>query len=65
MKHRKEYAVYKGDKFLFIGTRKERAERFNVEQKTVSFWATPSNVKRMGTDSKRLVAVILSDKEEL
>lgn len=42
-----EYAVYRGDELLFIGTRKECAEYFNVSVETVSFWCTPSNFKRM------------------
>lgn len=44
---KKEYAVYKGDKFLFVGTIKECAEHFNVSKDTVIFWATPSNFKRV------------------
>ena len=42
-----EYAVYKGDKFLFVGTIKECAEHFKVKRDTVIFWATPSNFKRI------------------
>ena len=36
-----------GDEFLFVGTRKECAEYFNVSPDTVTFWATPSNFKRL------------------
>lgn len=46
---KKEYAIYKGEKVLFIGTSKECAEHFNVTRKTVYFWATPANKKRADT----------------
>lgn len=36
-----------GDKFLFAGTRKECAEHFKVKPETVTFWATPTNQKRI------------------
>lgn len=42
----KEYAIYKGEKLLFIGTSEECAEHFGVTRKTVYFWATPANKKR-------------------
>ena len=46
---KKEYAVYKGDKFLFLGTIKECAKFFNVKVRTVYFWASPANKKRVDT----------------
>lgn len=41
-----------GDKFLFLGTRKECAEYFNVSVETVTFWGTPSNLKRIENRGK-------------
>lgn len=43
---KKEYAVYKGDKFLFIGTADEIAKQFKVKRKTVYFWVSPANKRR-------------------
>ena len=47
-----EYAVYKGDKILDIGTRKELAKKFNVTVDTVQFWGTPANKRRLASRRK-------------
>ena len=53
------YAVYKGDKFLFMGTSKECAKYFGVKQKTVWFWHSPANKK---IDKKgRKIAIIVEE----
>ena len=41
-----EYALYKGDKLLEIGTIKELSEKLDVKEKTLRFYATPSYYKR-------------------
>lgn len=41
------YALYKGDKFLDIGTSKELSEKYNIKRKTIQFYSTPSYKKRM------------------
>lgn len=40
------YAVYKGDEFLDLGTAKELSKKFNVKEKTIHYWSTPTNRKR-------------------
>lgn len=45
-KKKPEYAVYKADKFLFIGTVDELSEYFNVKKSTVRYWACKTNLKR-------------------
>jgi hypothetical protein len=47
-----EYAVYKGDKFITVGTAKEIAEELNVKQKTVYVWACPYHHRRAGLNTK-------------
>ena len=42
----KEYAVYKGEEILGIGTADELAKKLNVKRKTIFFWGTPSGHKR-------------------
>lgn len=42
-----EYAIYKGDKFIDIGTAKELAEKCNVKPETIEFYASPSYLKRL------------------
>lgn len=37
-----EYALYKGENFLFIGTAEECAEQLKVAVETVKFYATRS-----------------------
>lgn len=46
---RKEYAIYKGENQLFVGTIQECMKYFNVKRETVYFWASPANIKRADT----------------
>lgn len=39
------YAIYKGDEFLDLGTAKELAQKFNVKEKTIHYWHTPTHKK--------------------
>lgn len=70
MKKKKVYAVYKGDNFLQLGTVKELAEYFNVSEKTIRHWATPSYEKRRGGKRKtgknrtHKIAILIEDEEE-
>lgn len=58
MNREKTYALYRGEKFLAIGTKKELAELLNVKVETVSFYATPSYKKRANeAKSRRLVRI--------
>ena len=36
-RHRKEYALYKGEEFLDIGNAKELAEKYGLREKTI-YW---------------------------
>lgn len=60
-----EYAVYKGDEIIAIGTRKELAEKFNVKRSTVRFWSTPANIRRISNrrrgNSKGKLAIKIED----
>lgn len=42
----KEYALYKGENILAIGTIKELAKKFNVKEKTMRFYGTPANLRK-------------------
>lgn len=71
MKKKTEFALYKGETFLDIGTREELAKKFNVSVDTITYWSTPSNYKRLankqgrkGGYSEGIVAVRLDDKIE-
>ena len=61
----KEYAVYKGEEILGIGTAKELAEKLNVKPKTVQFWSTPANHKRNQTSTaNRKIAIVLEKEDD-
>ena len=51
MKH-KQYALYKGEECLAIGTKKELAKQFNVKERTIEFYQTPAHLKRMEKSTK-------------
>lgn len=42
----KEYALYKGDKFIDIGTKEYLANLLNVRKETIEFYASPTQLKR-------------------
>lgn len=46
MRKNKEYALYKGEKCLAIGTIKEIAEQMNVKYKTIYFYTMPAYKRR-------------------
>lgn len=58
----KHYAIYKGETFLFEGTARECAEHFNVAERTVYFWASPTQHKRANENWK--IAIAINDEEE-
>lgn len=43
----KEYAMYRGEDLLCIGTIREIAEELNVKVETVRFYLTPTYQKRL------------------
>lgn len=58
MDKEKIYALYRGEKFLGVGTKKELAELLNVKVETISFYATPAYKKRTNqAKSRRLVLI--------
>ena len=46
---RKEYAIYKGEEQIFVGTIEECMRHFGVKRRTVQYWACPANIKRADT----------------
>lgn len=50
-----EYAVYKGEGIISIGTVEEIAEELNIKKDTVRFYGTPSWIKRTTESARRLV----------
>ena len=56
--HEKEYALYKGDKLLAIGTARELADKFCVKVSTIHFYKSPTYTKRTSdARGRRLVEI--------
>lgn len=41
------FALYKGEKFIDIGTAKELAKKRNVKPETIHFLSTPANLRKI------------------
>ena len=57
-----EYALYRGEEVLAIGTKNEIARTLGIKPETVLFYGTPSYRKRRKTDDRRIL--IRLDEEE-
>ena len=57
------YAIYRGDEFLFMGTREECAKEFGITENTIHFYSTNAYNKRIraDNDNTRIVAERLGD----
>lgn len=52
----KEYALYKGDELLAMGTKREIAEQLGISVRSVTCYGTPSYAKRTNEkDGRRLI----------
>lgn len=55
----KEYALYKGEECLAIGTIREIAKKMNVKERTIYFYTTPTYKKRVKAGKNRRELVTL------
>ncbi len=53
MRNPKYYALYKGDKFIDLGTKEYLANLLNVRQKTIEFYATPAHLRKLNSKKSR------------
>lgn len=55
----KEYALYKGEECLAIGTLKEIAKKMNVKERTIYFYTTLTYKKRSkkGKNRRKLIKI--------
>lgn len=51
---------YKGDNFLFMGTKKECSEYLNVKENTISFYTTPAYQKK-NKSGNRIIVIKVDD----
>lgn len=61
MKRNSQYALYKGEKLVGIGTKKELAELLKVRVETITFYTTPTHRKR----SKNGYCVVKIEEEKM
>ena len=59
----KVFALYKGDKFIDIGTKEYLANLLNVRKETIEFYASPTQLKR-NKDNCYVVVRIDDDERE-
>lgn len=52
-----EYALYKGDVLLEIGTAKEIAEKLGIKKTSVYFYGTPACRKRNKNNARILIKI--------
>ncbi|TCU72906.1 hypothetical protein EV204_105242 [Tissierella praeacuta] len=59
----KEYALYKGEEILAMGTVSEIAKEMNIKKETVLYYRTPTQKKRSKSDNCRIL-IPLNEEEE-
>jgi hypothetical protein len=62
IRQKQEFAIYKNDDFICIGTAKECAEMLNVKVDTIYFYATPTHLMRSGIDVKKFSNLVFKKK---
>lgn len=63
MKDKKIYAIYKGEKFIDVGTRYELAERLGVKPYTIYFYTTNSYKRRNKKENSKRIEIYVIDEE--
>jgi len=53
-----EYAVYKGDEMLVLGTLEHCAKELNIKPENVLFYKTPTYLKRTTEETGRRLVVL-------
>lgn len=51
----KEYALYKGEELIAMGTKKEIAEQLGISPSTVGYYSTPVYARRTTERGRRLI----------
>lgn len=59
------YALYKGDKFIDLGTKEYLAKKLNVTPNTIYYYTTAAYRKRIKDYSKRLFVIKIEDDQEV
>ena len=60
----KEYALYKGDKFIMLGTIPIIAKKMGVKERTIRFYKSPTYKKRKQNSKDYLELVEIEEDEK-
>lgn len=60
----KEYALYKGDQIIAVGTANQIAEEIGVKPETVYYYKSPSYQRRVSGKNGRVLVDIDEDESE-
>lgn len=63
----REYAVYKGDELLAIGTKEECATQLGLKPKTIVWMASPAAQRRLaqrGDPDNAMTAIVIEDDDD-
>jgi hypothetical protein len=63
----KDYAVYKGDEFICVGTDVECAKHMGVKPDTVRYYTYPAyarKLKKRGNPENTIIVIPLDDEDE-
>lgn len=58
-----EFALYKGDNLLSMGTIEEIAKEMNIKESTVLFYRTPSSIAKYNGRGRVLIPIEYDDTE--
>lgn len=58
---RKDYALYKGDRFIDLGSKRYLANLLNVKVGTITFYATPTYRKRANKNNNGLIVIKIKE----
>jgi len=63
-----EYAIYRGEEFLDIGTAVDLSKKFEVSTATILFWASPTHLRRIkkkdGALGDQKIVIKIEEEEE-
>lgn len=63
MKQLKQYALYKGDAYLYGGTIKELSEYLGVSERTIRYYSYPVNKRRKKNKRDYYLVIKVEDDE--
>lgn len=60
-KFSKVYAIYRGDKFIDVGTIKELSERQKLSKNTLHFYNSKAHINRIKNENNSIIVIKLED----